>query len=142
MRYASASVLVLLAVILFSSCGTPIIAEPQRITFALVIDDLTLAAKVVRADVHDHNAAGIILETVQGSFTSIPGSATALWAEMTTLEAYPTSERYHLIFWIDMNADSARNVGDRTGYQTFDVMPNAVYSEARVFAVDLGTVQP
>ena len=140
MRYASVSVLVLLAVFLLSSCGNPIIAEPQRITFALVIDDLALNATVVRADVHDHDEDGEMLETVQGSFAAIPGSETALWAEMTTLEALPTSQRYHLIFWIDMNADSIENAGDRTGYQTFEVMPNASYSEAKVFAVDLVTL--
>jgi len=63
MRYASVSVLVLPAVFLLSSCGNPIIAEPQRITFALVIDDLALNATVVRADVHDHDEDGEMLET-------------------------------------------------------------------------------
>ncbi len=140
MKYASALVLAVLSVFLLSSCGNPIIAEPQRITFALVIDDLTLDAMVVRADVHDHDENGAKLDTVQGSFGSISGSGTALWAEMTTLEALPTSQRYHLIFWIDMDADSTKNVGDRTGYGTFDVMPNASYSEARVFAADLVTL--
>ena len=141
MKYASVFVLVLLAVFLLSSCGNLIIAGPQRITFALVIDDLTLSGMVVEADVHDHDEDGEMLETVGGTFTSIEGTVTALWARMTTLEDLPTNQRYHLDFWIDINADGFENAGDRIGVQTFEVMPDAVWSEAKVFAVDLFTVE-
>ena len=140
MKYASVLVLVLLAVFLLSSCGNLVIAGPQRITFALVIDDLTLLGKVVQAAVHDHDEDGEKLDTVENPFTSIEGTGTALWAQMTTLEELPTNQRYHLDFWIDINEDGSENAGDRTGYATFEVMPDAVWSEARVFAVDLLTI--
>ena len=142
MKYASTLVLVLLAVFLSSSCDSLVIPAPQRITFALVIDDLTLDGKVVRADVHDNDEDGAMLETVQDSFTSMPGTGTALWARMTTLEDLPTNQRYHLDFWIDINDDGLENAGDQIGIQTFEVMPNAVWSEAKAFAVDLFTIVP
>lgn len=141
MRYASGFVLVLLAVFLLSSCENLILSGSERITFALVIDDLALDTMVVHANVHDHDEDGEMLETIEASFNTEPVSGTVVWAEMTTLEAYPTSQRYHLIFWIDMNTNSIEDTGDRTSYAVFEVMPNASYSEARVFAVDLVTIE-
>ena len=125
---------------LLSSCENLILSGSERITFALVIDDPTLAGKDVEADVHLHDEDGTMLETVEGTFASKPGSDTALWAEMTTVEDCQTNERYHLIFWIDIDGDDVQSAGDRTGYQTFEVMPNEPHSEAKSFAVDLVTL--
>jgi hypothetical protein len=124
------------------SCENPnvVIAEPRRITFALIIDDMGLVGKQVTAAVHDHNIQGAILETVKGTFQPIAGSGTAPYAEMTTLEERATNYHYFLEFWIDVDGDQLRDAGDLESYADFDVMPSASYSEAKVFRVDLLTV--
>ncbi len=129
-------------VLLAVSCEDPnlIVAEPKRITFTLIIDDMGLVGKQVTADVHDHNIQGAILETIQGTFQPIEGSGTAPYAEMTTLEELATNHHYFLEFWIDMDEDAVHDAGDLDAYADFDVMPNAIYSEAKVFRVDLLTV--
>jgi hypothetical protein len=128
--------------LLAASCENPdlIVAEPKRITFTLIIDDMSLVGKQVTADVHDHNIQGAILETIHGTFQPITGSGTAPYGEMTTLGEHSTNHHYFLGFWIDMDGDQLRDAGDLESYADFDVMPNASYSEAKVFRVDLLTV--
>ncbi len=117
-----------------------VIPTEKRVTFALVIDDLSFVGIEVIAAVHEHDDAGALLETVQGAFVAYPNTTTQAWAQMTTLEPIMTNRRYHLDFFFDMNGDGLRNIGDRTGYQTFEVTPNAVWSETKFFVGDLDPV--
>ena len=140
MKYASVIVGMLLAGVLLTSCDNLILAQPARIQFALVIDDMSLEGDVAYANVHEHSGDGALLATVHGAFVSITGSPTAVWCEMTTAEELPTNRRYFLDFWIDLDGSDSQTPGDLAGNQVFEVRPNEPYSEARSFSADLVTL--
>lgn len=122
-----------------SSCATTglIDSSAKRVTFALVIDTRAYNGKLVTADVRQGQST---LETVSAPFASYPNTASQAWAQLTTLSAIPTGQRYELDFFIDMNGDGVKDSGDLTGSQFFDVMPNATWCETKYFVSDLGTV--
>lgn len=116
------------------------IPEEKRMTFALVINDRLFVDVEAIAELHEHDDAGALLETVRGVFVDYPNTVTHAWAQMTTLEPIMTNRRYFLDFFFDMNGDGLRNVGDLRGYQTFEVTPNAGWSETKYLVGDLELV--
>lgn len=122
-----------------SSCGTTTLigSSAKRVTFALVIDTRAYNGKSVIAALDQGDTT---LETLSAPFASYPNTATQAWAQLTTLDAVPTGERYELAFYIDMNGDGVRDTGDLAGSQFFDVMPNATWCETKYFTSDLEPV--
>jgi len=122
-----------------SSCGSTglISSSAKRVTFALVIDTRTYNGKTVIAALDQGSTT---LETLSAPFASYPNTATQAWAQLTTLDAVPTGERYELDFFIDMNADGVKDSGDLYGTQFFDVMPNATWCETKTFVSEFETV--
>ena len=133
--------LVILGAILgLSSCtGNIAVPSSQRITFALVLDTRAHNGIVVVADVLDDFGGSVLVE-VSDALTSYPNTANHSWARLTTLEEYPTNQRYVLDFYLDVDGSSTRTSGDLQGIQHFDVMPNAVWSETKYYSDDLETI--
>ena len=139
MAILMAGLSVLLLGVLLGSCANLTLAGNEAVTFALVIDDASLLGDVVIADIRDGGVDGARLDTVSAEFAMVPGSSTTVTAHLTTTERLQTGQRYLLDFYIDMDSSGNLSPGDRSGVQTFDVMPNSDYVEANFFAVNLFT---
>jgi hypothetical protein len=119
------------------ACGpSMVVAQRQRVTFALVFDTRAFNGVTVIADVVEH-PGGTPHETLAAGLESYPNTANHAWAKLTTLEEVETNHRYFLEFFLDRDGDGARSSGDLEGVQHFDVMPDAVWSETKFFSADL-----
>ncbi len=125
--------------LVLTSCQTShlVSSGTKRVTFALVIDTRAYNDKIVYADLQEGNTT---IETLSARFTPYPNTATQAWAQLATLDAISTGQRYFLDFFIDMNGDGVKDTGDLTGTQFFDVMPNASWCETKYFVSELATV--
>lgn len=138
-RRVLVTILLIGVAIALSSCSMTglVSSSAKRVTFALVIDTRTYNGKSVIAALDQGETT---VETLSAPFASYPNTATQAWAQLTTLDAVPTGQRYELAFFIDMNGDGIKDSGDLTGSQFFDVMPNANWCETKYFVSDLTPV--
>jgi len=92
--------LIFLLILLIPSCRNWILLDTQRVTFAFVHDDDTVyIGDDIIAEVRDHDASGVLLETLQAPLVSYPNAPGVSWAQLTTLEEVETNHRYHLTFF-------------------------------------------
>lgn len=130
--------LALLFILLLTACNNWVLSESRRVTFALVLDDDTIyVGDNIIAEVRDHDASGALMEVLQAPLALYPNAPGVSWAQLTTLEEIETNNRYHLTFYIDVDSSGTLTSGDQSGILTFDVMPNAVWSENKFFEEEL-----
>jgi hypothetical protein len=139
--------LLAVAILALVGCGGIVfIAQPQRVTFALVLDSRLYTGEPVVAQVKQPNQDISdpwqlpVMETLTAPLANYPNTTNQDWAQFTTLEKIPTNARYILTFFIDMNGNGIMDAGDLSGVQFFDVMPNAVWSETKYYSSELTTV--
>ena len=130
--------LIFFIILFLPSCTNWVLPETRRVTFAFVLDDATIyIGDDIIAEVRDHDASGALLETLQAPLALYPNAPGISWAQLTTLEEIETNHRYHLTFFIDIDSSGTLTSGDQSGILTFDVMPNAVWSENKFFEEEL-----
>lgn len=126
--------LIFFFILFLPSCRNFILLENQRVTFAFVLDDNTIyIGKDIIAEIRDHDASGVLLETLEAPLVDYPNAPGISWAQLTTLEEIETNHRYHLTFFIDVDETGTLTTGDQSGILTFDVMANALWCENKFF---------